>query len=95
MELSEVWNIPKFMEEAGLQLEAVHYFYLPMGDWQGPLGRMGWQDIVGAVTSLRSKIIALCNVTDERIDTVMESLHQEINERHCSWRAGAFIARKP
>ncbi|KAI9596798.1 S-adenosyl-L-methionine-dependent methyltransferase [Syncephalis fuscata] len=92
-----VWidGIPQMIQEAGLQLETEHYVELPLGEWCDQVGRQGWLNMLEVVNSLSAKIIATSDVTKERIDYVLENLHEEIIANRTSWKVGVFVGHKP
>ncbi|RKP26021.1 S-adenosyl-L-methionine-dependent methyltransferase [Syncephalis pseudoplumigaleata] len=90
----EVWNVPRMMEEAGLQVAQEQYYELPIGSWHGRLGELGFRNLIGAVSGFRHKIVELCDETEANIDATFEQLHEEINAYQCYWRIGVFVGRK-
>ncbi|KAI8051157.1 S-adenosyl-L-methionine-dependent methyltransferase [Syncephalis plumigaleata] len=94
VDTEEVWKIPDMMPEAGLRVEHVEYYKLPMGSWCGPLGEMALSNIVTGFSGFRNKLVELCDETEESINEVFEKLNDEANERQMYMQMGVFVGRK-
>ncbi|KAI9596788.1 S-adenosyl-L-methionine-dependent methyltransferase [Syncephalis fuscata] len=95
IDLNKTRQIPQMMQEAGLQVETEHYIEFPLGEWYDQVGHQGWHDVFSLIHSLSAKIIAVNNVTQERIDYVLGKLHEENVANRVYWRMGVYVGRKP
>ncbi|KAI9597219.1 S-adenosyl-L-methionine-dependent methyltransferase [Syncephalis fuscata] len=93
--LNKAWQIPQMMQEAGLQMETEHYIKIPIGEWCDKVGHQGWTDYYNLIHSLTARITATCDVTKERLDYVLENLHEENITNRVYRKMGIFVGRKP
>ncbi|RKP09147.1 S-adenosyl-L-methionine-dependent methyltransferase [Thamnocephalis sphaerospora] len=94
IDLSHVWGIPLMMQEAKLQVEKRVKYSMPIGEWCGPLGKVGLSGLVGIINGMRFSIMQACGVTDEHIDTLIAALPEEVNQRQSHWTIELTVGRK-
>ncbi|KAI9593366.1 S-adenosyl-L-methionine-dependent methyltransferase [Syncephalis fuscata] len=94
VDLGAVWDIPEMMQDAGLRLEEVRYYQLPIGSWYGRLGELAMQNYIDGTSSMRSKFVDNFNETIEDVDAAYDNLHNEANNCRFYWKIAIYVGRK-